>query len=340
MQSNMPKGWYTDPYDPTQELWWDGAKWHPDAKRPLDIKASEQNEKYCSNCSALLDSWWLKCLKCDQGQNGQIMNTSDTGTLSDNSSKRSKQPHKKISQTADFENFSELEGFRNSIILYVFSILFSVLSGFKDISTFNGNGLSESGALALQFLSIALFVYANAPLVIKARNNGIYVFSYWWHLITAGLVTIGGILLPTSYSENFVVGIVIFSPSYILVTLQLLQVRLGNISSEKSDSLKLKNMVFGFIFPIVLLLISIDFADYLVSYYIDQEKWQAAIKLCAGISFALGGMQAESFPKLNRWPNRIQNDASFQWKKIAIASIVFLAIFLVGGFIAIEVSKN
>ena len=340
MQSNMPKGWYTDPYDPTQELWWDGAKWHPDAKRPLDAKDSDVNEKYCSNCSALLDSWWLNCLKCDQGQNGQIMNTSDKGTLSDNSSKRSKRPHKKISQTADFENFSEIDGFRNSIILYVFSIVFSVLSAFKDISAFNGNGLTESGALSLQILSIALFVYANAPLVIKARNNGIYVFSYWWHLITAGLATIGGFLLPTSYFENFVVGIVIFIPSYILVTLQLLQVRLGNISSEKSDSLKLKNMVFGFIFPIVSLLIFIDIVDYLVSYLIDQERWQEAFKLFCSAGLALGAMEVDSFPKLNRWPNRIQNEASFQGKEIMKRIIVFLAIILVGGFIAIQVSKN
>ena len=117
MQSNMPKGWYTDPYDPTQEIWWDGAKWHPDAKRPLDAKVSDVIEKYCNNCSALLDSWWLNCLKCDQGQNGQIINTSNKDKAQSNPIKESYP--KKSTEITEYKNFTELEGFWNSFYTYI-----------------------------------------------------------------------------------------------------------------------------------------------------------------------------------------------------------------------------
>jgi hypothetical protein len=38
-----PAGWYTDPYDPSGQRWWDGQKWTATASKP-DLPGSETGE--------------------------------------------------------------------------------------------------------------------------------------------------------------------------------------------------------------------------------------------------------------------------------------------------------
>jgi hypothetical protein len=327
MQSNMPKGWYTDPYDPTQELWWDGAKWHPDAKRPLDAKANEQNEKYCSNCSALLDSWWLNCLKCDQGQNGQIMNTSNKDKAQSNPIKESNP--KKSTEITEYKNFTELEGFWNSFLLYILSILLAGLGSLK--------GWTEGALLALSFFSIMVFVFANGPLVSNARKKGIPVISYWWHLVAIGIgITLGYFLLPASFWESdtytlddYLNNLLIFTPMYISIALQMLQVRLGNMGGATvgSPRISIKNNVRFILLFITLFNIS-DTLPYIINnlVYVDSpnlfRKITSSFVMYIGSLAWVGGL-------ISGWPGKLFS--SGQWKRMLVITIVtFLILWAVG----------